>query len=177
MTENRSCRANKPANYYPARYASVDDMVAALLAGRCTYMLGDYGVVSKALNSYECGTLTLTGREFMTRSVAFIVPRNWEHEPALRAAMVDIQESHELPSFQEFTRQFHTCAAEKPPRITFSRLRTFFVLAFAACAALLAFMLLDPQQPLPEHEIEHGKPEEVGDGQTTVSLKDDTDET
>lgn len=123
-------------------------MIDGLMTGECNYILTDFGSMIKAVNFGKCSTLVQTGSEFMTRSMGFVVPRNWSYTAKLSKAILDIKAAHLEPTFQEYAEQFNTCPRSEDFKITFERLKVFFYVSFGICTFLFIFMIIDPQKPL-----------------------------
>lgn len=147
--KKRPCRAATRDTVYPRVEATFDDLIDALLKSRtCKYMLADGGTAAKAVNGRQCGQLVTTGTEFLTRSMAFATPHNWPPGDELARAMLTIHNGHQLPSFQEYVDNFHTCAQTTLPTISVKRLKVFFALSVTFGVCVLVGMLVDPQNPV-----------------------------
>lgn len=147
--KNRPCRDATRDTIYPRLEKDFDQLIEAVLVKRtCKYMLADGGTAAKAVNGRQCGQLVTTGTEFLTRSMAFATPKNWTHSDVLAKAMLTVHNGHQLPSFQEYVDQFHTCAQTTLPTISVARLKVFFGLAFTFGACILMGMIIDPQKPV-----------------------------
>lgn len=99
----------------------------------------------EAVHGKYCGKFALTGRRFSEGGQSFVLPKGSKYYEPLRRATLQLRDEGYIDSIDSFFEKKGKCDISGSPRVSFTRLKTFFILAFAAFALLLLYMILDPQ--------------------------------
>lgn len=108
-------------------------------------MITDGATAMTATNGRYCQKLALTGRKFTEGGLSFVLPKGSEYFTPLRKATLELQGEMLIDSLDRYYEKNGQCILSGSPRLTFSKLKTFFVVAFVAIILLFLEMVVDPQ--------------------------------
>lgn len=127
------------------------DALDALNNKTCMFMLTWRGLGDRIINGDGCGVLVKTGSPFLTRSLSFIVPKNFKHTPALATATLELQGLFLVPSLEEYIEQKAHCEPKENHQLTPSHIYLFFVLVMVACLLIFLEMVFDRKRSFLDH--------------------------
>lgn len=108
-------------------------------------MITDGATALTAVHGRYCEKLALAGRPFSEGGLSFILPKGAEYFEPLRKATLELRSESEVDSLDDYFEKKGKCEMSSSPQLTFTKLKTFFILAFVAVVLLFLEMVLDPQ--------------------------------
>lgn len=98
-----------------------------------------------AVHGRYCEKLAIAGRPFAEGGLSFILPKGSEYSESLRKATLELRSEGQIDSLEDHFERKGKCHLSSSPRLSFAKLKTFFILAFVAVFLLFLEMVFDPQ--------------------------------
>lgn len=142
----RECRKGLASKSSAMLFDNETQLMSSIDTNDCTYVLAD-GLLSANILEKKCRKMVKTSKPVSTLSAGFLLRKNIDEkdEIALRKAMLEIVESSDLETLQDFQYNVTQRSCKpKPalPTITLDRLTEFFSIAFICWALMFILVLL-----------------------------------
>lgn len=150
---------------------SYDELIEKTIRKECKYSLALESTLLHAVVGKYCGRLVLTGEPFIEDTVAFVLPRRSPLTLKMSNATLQLRAEGALRSFQEYLPNQEQCSLRSSPKLTFTKLRIFFFVAFSVCFLVFLEMVIDPQTAVSESA--HDDSEKSSDGTNNLKFRND----